>query len=401
MRDRPRVVVVGGSLGGLTAALVLRDIGCAVTVFERSQTPLMGRGVGIVAHPASVRYIVEHGLANIPQTTTPARWVRYLDPYGAVIDEREFHYRFTSYFALYRDLLAAFDEDRYHLGQEVVGFDQDADAVRVELADGRTVECDLLICADGIRSQARRRLLPDVEREYAGYVAWRGAVGEWELTPGSFEVVAEAIAYYLMPNSHILAYPIPSVDGSVAPGSRFTNWIWYHNVAEGPALDDLMTDTSGRTHEISLRPGTVQEPHVAALRELASDALAPQLAEMVTNTEEPFVQVVFDIEVPRLAFGRICLIGDAACVLRPHVAVGTAKAAEGAWRLAEAVAACDSDVPQALRRWEPAQLELERGALARTREAGIRSQFENSWRAGEPLPFGLYRRGDSSIPASA
>jgi 2,6-dihydroxypyridine 3-monooxygenase len=84
-------------------------------------------------------------------------------------------------------------------------------------------------------------------------------------------------------------------------------------------------------------------------------------------------------------------------VLRPHVAVGTAKATEAAWRLAEAIEACENDVPAALRRWEPGQLGLERAVLERTREAGRRSQFDNSWSVGDPLPFGLYEEGDSVL----
>jgi 2,6-dihydroxypyridine 3-monooxygenase len=98
-----------------------------------------------------------------------------------------------------------------------------------------------------------------------------------------------------------------------------------------------------------------------------------------------------------MAFGRVCLIGDAAFALRPHAAAGTAKAAEDAWKLADALEACQWDVVAALERWEPAQLELGRQVLERTRDAGNRSQLESAWRIGDPLPFGLYRTSDSSM----
>ena len=136
---------------------------------------------------------------------------------------------------------------------------------------------------------------------------------------------------------------------------------------------------------------------LAELRAATPAHLPPPLAELVAATREPFVQVVFDIEVPRMAFGRACLIGDAAFALRPHAAVGTAKAAEDAWRLGEAMSACGFDVPRALARWEPHQLALGRGALARTRRAGERAQFSGEWQVGEPLPFGLYEAGDSAL----
>ena len=54
-----RAIVIGGSLGGLTAALVLRDQGWDVDILERSPNPLEGRGTGIVMHPTTVRYLVE------------------------------------------------------------------------------------------------------------------------------------------------------------------------------------------------------------------------------------------------------------------------------------------------------------------------------------------------------
>jgi 2,6-dihydroxypyridine 3-monooxygenase len=395
---RPRVCVVGGSLGGLTAALVLRDIGCDVDVYERSTVPLMGRGAGIVVHPASVRYLLEAAVRDLERMTAPARWVRYVDRDGHVAHEEPCRYRFTSYYALYRDLLSCFDGDRYHLGQEVVSFAQDPDWVEVRFADGRSRRCDLLVGADGINSTARRLLLSEVGRQYAGYVAWRGAVVEVELTRRTFDALNEAITYFVRPYSHVLAYPIPSVDGSLEPGRRLTNWVWYRNVDGGGALDDLMTDREGELRDVSMPPGAAKERHVDELRRAAMEDLPPSLAELVCKTSEPFVQVVFDIEVPRMAFGRVCLIGDAAFVLRPHAAVGTAKAAEDAWKLAEAVEACQYAIPAALQRWEPGQLALGQRALARTRDAGNRSQFENSWRVGDPLPFGLYEAGDSTVP---
>ncbi|HZC82917.1 MAG TPA: FAD binding domain-containing protein, partial [Rubrobacter sp.] len=393
-----RVVVMGGSLGGLTTALILRDIGCDVEVYERSEAPLEGRGAGIVLHPATVRYFIENDALDIGEISTSTRWVRYMDRYGSTAAEHPFSYRFTSYNALYRGLLGCFDENRYRLGEEVVGFDQDAGGVTVRLASARRERCHLLVCADGIHSTGRRLLLPNVTPVYAGYVGWRGTVEEADLTPETFAALREAITYYVLPNSHTLVYPIPGTDGSLKPGRRFYNWLWYRNVAEGPELNSLMTDRRGVMHEVSLGPGDVQERHIEELRDAAASALPPPHAEVLFKTAEPFVQAVFDIEVPRMAFGCVCLIGDAAFTLRPHAAAGTAKAAEDAWKLGGAVLETGGDVAAALERWEPGQLKLGRRILARTRDAGQRSQFEGTWRTGDPLPFGLYEVGDSSIP---
>jgi len=168
-----------------------------------------------------------------------------------------------------------------------------------------------------------------------------------------------------------------------------------------------MTDPAGSRRAVSMPPGQVCDAYLRDLREAAADLLPSALAEVVTGTAKPFLQMIVDAGVPRMAFGRICLIGDAAFALRPHAAAGTAKAAEDAWQLAHAVKADRDDVVAALERWEPGQLTLGRQVSARSREAGMRLQIEGTWQVGEPLPFGLYRVGDSTeidlgeAPASA
>ena len=399
MSSGPRVVVVGGSLGGLSAALWLRDLGgCDVTVYERSRTPLEGRGAGIVLNPATVRYFVENDALDLDEISIKASRLRYLDREGGIADQQPVDYRFSSYNALYRGLLERFGEDRYHPGAELVGFEQDADGVTVHLASGRGGRCDLLVCADGIRSTARRALLPHVSPEYAGYVAWRGTVGEGELASETSDALSGAITYHVMKDGHTLTYPIPMVDRSPGSYRRVLNWLWYRNVEKGPDLDDLLTAKDGSRREASLGPGDVRGSHVERLREDAADRLPPQLAEVVLRTASPYLQVIFDIEAPRMAFGRVCLIGDAAFAARPHAAAGSAKAAEDAYRLGAAIKRAEGDVLAALEEWEPGQLELGRGVLARTREAGRRAQFEGTWKVGDPLPFGLYETGDSEMP---
>jgi 2,6-dihydroxypyridine 3-monooxygenase len=389
-----RIIVMGGSMAGLASAVFLRRAGADVVVFERSQRPLVGRGAGIVLHPAVFR-----ALERDPQDiSAKADVLRYLDRSGAIASEQPCAYRFISYAALHRLMLDGLDEDAFHLGAAVNDFEQDTDGVEVEIADGSSVHGDVLICADGIHSSARHRLLPEVEPVYAGYVGWRGTVVESHLSEEAFSTFTEAITYCVLPNSHILVYPIPSLSGSIEPGERLINWVWYRNV-EPADLDDLLVDRSGVRHEVSVGSGDVREDVLERLLADAADTLPPQLAELVGKSPEPFVQVVFDIAVPQMAFGRIALIGDAAFALRPHIAVGTAKAAEDAWTLANALEGAD-DVATALRGWEAGQLQMARAAMKRARDAGARSQFDNSWRVGDPLPFGLYEAGDSLLARS-
>src|SRR5438105_1066649 len=377
-----RAVVIGGSVGGLTAALVLRDLGWDVHVFERSASTLTGRGAGIVVQPATVRYFLEKRVVELDGVSTSVRCLQYLRRDGRLAHEEPWSYRFTAWNTLYRTLLGCLEPERYRLGEALVGFHQDAREVCVRLSSGRRPLCDLLVCADGASSTARGLLLPRARPVYAGYVGWRGTVPEAELSTAFLPSAWEAILYHLMPDSHILAYPIPAVDGSVELGRRLVNFVWYRNVMEGPELEQLMTDREGVRRDTSMPPGAVRERFVTELRRGAEDLLPPVLAEVVVKTPEPFVQPIVDVEVPRMAFGRACLLGDAAFVARPHAAAGTAKAAADAWALGEAMAGDAADVPAALARWEVGQLALGRQLVARVRDLGSRSQFEGGWHPG-------------------
>jgi 2,6-dihydroxypyridine 3-monooxygenase len=390
----PSVVVAGGSLGGLTAALVLRDAGCDVRVFERSSSALEARGAGIAALDATLRYLTERGGRRAEDVCSSTGWIRFLRADGSVEHEQRHRYRFSSWNTIYRSLLPLFDSGRYLLGREVVAFDLCDDEVGVILADGSRVGADLLVCADGVGSAARARLLPDVAPGYAGYVAWRGTLRERDASPATRRALDNAIIYQVLDHSHILVYPIPALDGSLLPGDRLINVVWYVNVPAGPQLDELMTGRDGIRREVSLPPGAATDRAVAGMRRTATDALAPPIAEVVTAMPEPFVQAIYDLGVPRMAFGRACLIGDAAFAVRPHAAAGTAKAADDAWALAEELTASGGDVPTALAAWERRQLAVGRALLDRTRDIGDSSQFHGTFRPGDPkLIFGLHGPG--------
>jgi 2,6-dihydroxypyridine 3-monooxygenase len=386
--------VVGGSLGGLTAALVLRDLGCQVDVFERSRAELEGRGAGIVVLDETVRYVRERTEEDLDQLTTSTGFLRYLGPDGAVVHAEPRRYRYSAWHTMYRALLGRFGRACYHLGKELAGLDADGGRVRVRFGDGSSADYDLVACADGISSVGRALFQPQARPAYAGYVAWRGTIAEDQLGPAVRGLLADSIVYQVIPSSHILLYPIPALDGTVAPGRRLANWVWYRNYAAGDQLDDLMTDAGGTRRDVTLPPGAARAEHVREVRAFAQAHLAPQFAEVVERTGQPFVQVIFDIEVERMAFGRVCLLGDAAFALRPHAAAGTAKAAADGWALAEALAATRGDVQAALPAWERRQLAVGRAVLERTRRNGNRSQFEGTWRPGDPeLAFGLHGPG--------
>src|SRR6202012_4777531 len=145
-------------------------------------------------------------------------------------------------------------------------------------------------------------------------------------------ILRDAITYRILPHGHLLTYPIPDPGGS-----QLCNWLWYRNVTPGDQLDDLLTDRKGSKAELTVPPGSVQTRHLKELQSAAAIELPASLTELVQQPAEPFVQVIVDLEVPQMAFGRSCLIGDAAFALRPHIGAGTAKAADDAWQLGNAL----------------------------------------------------------------
>lgn len=392
----PRVAIVGGSLGGLISALELREAGCDVSVFERSSTPLEGRGAGIVLHPVTTRFFEEHRLFELDRVSSSTRMLRYLRPDGRVLLEEPIFYRFTSYTTLYAALVAFLEPERYHLGVECTGLEQDGDGVTVRFAAGPAGRYDLVVGADGVHSTVRGLVFPALGPAYAGYVAWRGTLEERSLPRRSREGLADALTYFVGERTHALSYLIPFAGSGVE--RRLLNWVWYRNVEAGRELDGLLTDRDGIRHDLSLAPGQVRAPFLADLLRAAA-SLPPAFADLVRASPDPFVQVVVDIEVPAMVVGRVCLVGDAAFALRPHIAVGTAKAAADAAALAAAIRGSSGDVVAALAAWEPGQLELGRRTIARTRDVGTRVQVEGTFRPGDPsVAFGLYAPKDSNFP---
>jgi 2,6-dihydroxypyridine 3-monooxygenase len=397
--ERLSIGVVGGSLGGLTAACLLRDASHDVSVYERSSRELEQRGAGIGLLQTTSRYLVERAGVSIDEISTTTRHIRHLRRDGSLEHESAHRYRFSSWNTVYRRLLDHWQPSPYELGSDMVDFKQRTDnaraGVEISFASGHSTSVDLLVCADGVGSLARTKLQPRALEGYVGYVAWRGMVPEADLASDVAATLTDAITYYVYANSHILVYPIPGLDGSVEPGERLINFVWYRNYLAGADFDDLMIDNTGVRRQMSLPPGSVSAHHSAEVRAHASARLPKVLAAVVEATDELFVQVVYDIEVERMAFGRVCLIGDAAFAVRPHAAAGTAKAADDAWTLA---AALDSrtTIEEALAGWESTQLALGRKLLDRTRRVGRRSQVDNSWTPGDPeLNFGLHAPGDS------
>ena len=362
-----RAVVIGGSMSGLFTALQLRARGFAVDIYERVDSELSGRGAGIVAQPVVPRTMRALGIdtadLGVEMTTR-----KILDAEGRVVVEAHCPQTLTAWERLYRILRDAFPVAHYHRGIGLKSFEQTGRSVIVHFTDGRSIEADLLVGADGIRSTVRQQLLPDLNPLYAGYVAWRSLLPEQAIPPAIHRELFEHMTFCLPPGEQFLGYPVAGPDNDLRPGHRRYNVVWYRPAEESTELQRLLTDDSGVTHSLSIPPPLIRKEHIAKMRAAAERLVAPQFRAIARLMDEPVLQPIYDLETPRMAFGRVAIIGDAAFVARPHVGAGVSKACEDVSVLADAVAS--HDVEPALMKFEAQRLPVGRRIIERARHLG-------------------------------
>jgi len=365
-------------MAGLCAGLVLRDAGCAVEIFEKSPREMQERGAGLVVQDEVLDFVIDHCRAIADELGVRSHARQLLDRDGTVIWTENSPQLMTSWDSLYRHLKRAFPQAHYHHGTRLAAIRQDTDRVYAGLEDGREQACDLLVCADGANSTARRLLLPEVAVRYAGYVAWRGMVGEREVAAWARDPLMEKFTFFHAPHNQMLCYFVPGPAGETAAGERRINWVWYCNVPEGEELRETLTDRSGLIHDYSVPQGTLEPALWHRQREVAARVLPEVFQHLLAATTDPFIQPIYDLSAPQMAFGRVCLLGDAAFVPRPHPAASTYKALANALALGQSVRAHGRDMAAALRHWEPTQMALGENLSRLGQELGNRSQFSTA-----------------------
>ncbi|NAO28858.1 FAD-dependent oxidoreductase [Pseudomonas syringae pv. dysoxyli] len=370
-----RAIVVGGSLGGLFAANLLLRAGWQVKIFERVPDALAGRGAGIVTHPELLDALLAAGVDVDESLGVQVTERVTFDRDGTTSAKRELPQLLTAWGKMYHVLHSALPGEFYHSGHPVKAVENLPDHARVILDDDSVHEADLVVAADGFRSAIRQQLMPDVQLQYAGYVAWRGLVDELDLSTTSRDALFDRFAFCLPPHEQMLGYPVAGAGNSTAVGERRYNFVWYRATREDPELSNMLTDDSGKCWNNGIPPGLIRKAVLEDMHQAARDLLAPAFSEVVERTQQPLFQPIYDLEVSRMNQGRIALLGDSAFVARPHCGMGVAKAAGDAMALVSALSELD-DVPLALSRYSAERTPVGAAIIQHARHLGAYMQAQ-------------------------
>ena len=406
-----RAIVIGGSVAGLFTAIFLRQSGWTVDVYEKSKTDLSGRGAGITSHPELLDALAASGVATDDLGIIVDRRVT-MDGNADVVSEMELPQLHTSWDRIYQLLLKQIPGGHYHLDRGFLRADQNHDEVVVHFADGMTAAAELLVGADGFRSAVREQCAPDVQPIYSGYVVWRGTPIESRLLPKTLLDVFPYFAFYFPKEQQIMGYPIAGLNNDLRPGHRRYNFVWYR-VVDDAQLRDMCTDEDGRVHDFSIAPPLIRRDIVAKMRADAAGLMPPPFLDVINNIEAPFFTPIYDFISPKMVFGRIALVGDAASVGRPHTGYGVTKAACDALALARSLDRDVNDFATGLAEFEVERLAVNQRVVRQGRLIGTNlivnaSNQEEARTANLPDASGMMRfiampnflRGEASVARS-
>ena len=369
------VAVVGAGIGGLTAAVALRQAGFAVTVFE--QAPALTQiGGGINVGPNAARVLIGLGLgpaldasAVYPVATARRRWDD-----GRVLQRAPLNpdcqARYGApYLMLHRaDLLAAiaggFPAAQVRLGHCLTGLVERGPRVELGFANGARAEADVVVGADGIHSVVRTMLFGAAQPPFAGCVAYRGLVPAERVADLGIEV---GLTGWLGPGAHLVHY-------FVARG-RLLNFVGW-------------TEHDAWNREDWTDQATVER---------ARGAFAgwhPEVLRIIGAADACFIWALFDRDpLARWSIGRVTLLGDACHPMYPFMAQGAAQAIEDGAALAACLVAGAEDPAAALQRYERLRLPRVSRLQAMSRanklsfhlpDGAAQQARDAEWAAGEP-----------------
>ncbi len=356
-----KVVVIGGGIGGLTAATALMARGIAAEIYEQTDelTPV---GAGIQMTPNAVKVLralgLERGLREtgfFPEATVGHDWrsgkVVFRTPLAGEC-ERLYGAPYVQIHRadLQRTLCEKLPAGTVRLGKRCVAVRSERSSAIARFADGSEAEGDLLIAADGIRSVARTTLFTEGTPRFTGNICWRSVI---PFDRPDHELVEPNNAIWFGPRGHVVTYYVR--------GGKAVNLV-------------ACLETETWTEESWNARSTPAELRAAYA------GWHPRLQRLFERAHEVFKWGLFDREpMPAWTAGRVTLLGDAAHPMLPYLSQGAAMAMEDGLVLARMLAESPGDVAAALERYEAIRIPRTARVQLTSRAQGQKNHLISPW----------------------
>ena len=364
----PTATIIGGSIAGLFTANALIQKGWNVTVHEKVESPLSGRGAGIATYD-ELADLVFKATGNNQVLGTKAKTRVSLDIKGNINSSYDYPQVYTSWQHLFSLLRNNIKNSKYFMNDDCIKIIQDDESATALFFNGKKKKSDLIIIANGMKSVIRKYVDQNAIPQYAGYVGWRGVVNEKDISVESLKILSEYFVVVLPFNQQIASYPIAGEgENPFDKGNRRINWIWYKPATE-KNLKKLFLGKSGKQYNDGIPPNEIRDQVLKELLFEAKNILPPQMYELIIKTSQPLIQPIYDLESNFMVNKRLITIGDAAFTARPHVGMGVTKAAIDAFSLSNSLSS--NNYLNSLSKWEKDRIKAGKFLVNRSRELGI------------------------------
>ena len=364
----PTATIIGGSIAGLFTANALIQKGWNVTVHEKVESPLSGRGAGIATYD-ELADLVFKATGNNQVLGTKAKTRVSLDIKGNINSSYDYPQVYTSWQHLFSLLRNNIKNSKYFMNDDCIKIIQDNESTTALFSNGKKKKSDIIIIANGMKSVIRKYVDQNAIPQYAGYIGWRGVVNEKDISVESLKILSEYFVVVLPFNQQIASYPIAGEgENPFDKGNRRINWIWYKPATE-KNLKKLFLGKSGKQYNDGIPPNEIRDQVLKELLFEAKNILPPQMYELIIKTSQPLIQPIYDLESNFMVNKRLITIGDAAFTARPHVGMGVTKAAIDAFSLSNSLSS--NNYLNSLSKWEKDRIKAGKFLVNRSRELGI------------------------------
>jgi len=362
-----RIAIIGGSIAGCTAAILMRQAGHQVEIYERSKRGLIGRGGGVTTTSDMLRQLAELDIIDEDFPSSP-----YSELHMSKVSDEDGHLgrcpltraldmNCVHWSGLWENMRKRIPDDTYNRGYELVSAEDRGNDVVLQFQNGEIATADLVLFADGYNSLGRKLMFPEVDLEYRGYSVWRGVVPEREIENSDQLSVHPRFSFRDQQGSFI-CYMIPDRDGSNEIGERQFNWACYLPVPDAE-LAWFMTDKNGKQRTGTISAGSMRQDQDDELKAFAKAQLPAYYSKIIVKSENNQLQQIYTNQLPAYRKGRMCLIGDAGVMVQPLTGAGVFKLFSNARDLAHAISE-NSDLEAALEDWSVEQTRIANSILA-------------------------------------